>query len=94
MTLQRIVIEMKAEEMVLRCLYKTQDGPNPGTKARRSEVTEIVRSGIWEALEALEGRVDVVGVSGYQLREDVLSATASPSGVAKATKPKRVKGSK
>ena len=37
----------------------------------------LVRTGLeqaLEALEALEGRVDVVGTSGYEVREDTLSA--------------------
>ena len=37
MTLQRIVIDLCSEEMVLRVLYRSQDGPGPGTKARRRE---------------------------------------------------------
>jgi hypothetical protein len=43
MTLQRLVIEMKPEEVVIRVLYRSQDGPNPGTKARQREVTELAR---------------------------------------------------
>jgi hypothetical protein len=35
MTLQRIVINLRSEETVLRVLYRSQDGPNPATKARR-----------------------------------------------------------
>jgi hypothetical protein len=51
--LQRIVIEMKSGELVIRVLYRDQDGPNPGTKARTREVTELARSGLRDALEAL-----------------------------------------
>ena len=46
--------------------------------ARRREVTQLTRKGLGAALEALEGRVDVVGTSGFTTREDVLLATASP----------------
>ena len=35
--LQRIVIDLRSGEMVLRCLYRTQDGPSPNTKARTRE---------------------------------------------------------
>jgi hypothetical protein len=37
-SLQRLIITFKSKEIVLHALYKTQDGPNPGTKARLREV--------------------------------------------------------
>jgi hypothetical protein len=62
-----------------RVLYRRQDGPNPGTKARQREATALARTGLQRALEALEGRVDVIGTSGYEVREDILGlAMASP----------------
>jgi hypothetical protein len=70
---QRIVLDFRGGELVIRCLYRSQDGAGPSTKARRREVTDLARSGLRDALEALEGRADVVGVSGYHIREDVLS---------------------
>jgi hypothetical protein len=73
MTLQRIVLDFRSGELLVRCLYRTNRGPNPGTKARQREVQELTRSGLQDALDALEGRVDVVGVSGYDVREDTLS---------------------
>jgi len=76
MTLQRLVIDYRSGEMVLRCLYRNQGGPNPGTKARTRAVAELARSGLEQALEALEGRVDVVGTSGFTTREDVVLCTA------------------
>jgi len=77
MTLQRLVIDYRSGEMVLRCLYRNQGGPNPGTKARTRAVAELARSGLEQALEALEGRVDVVGTSGFMTREDVVLCTIS-----------------
>ena len=73
LTLQRIVLDFRSGELLVRCLYRTNRGPNPGTKARQREVQELTRSGLQDALDALEGRVDVVGVSGYDVREDTLS---------------------
>ena len=75
MTLQRLVIEFKGSELVLRCLYRrsVEDAPGPSTKRREREVAELTREGLREALRALEGRVDVVGTSGYSVREDLLS---------------------
>jgi len=71
--LQRLVIETKSEELIIRVLYRCQDGPNSGTKARAREVTGLAREGLTQALSALsEGDVAVVGVSGYQVREDIL----------------------
>jgi hypothetical protein len=73
MTLQRLIITFKPEELVLHALYRTQDGPSPGTKARTRAVVNLTREGLRQALASLEGRVDVVGVSGYDVREDALS---------------------
>ncbi len=79
MTLQRLIITFKPEELVLHVLYRSQDGPNPGTKARRREIEELTRGGLTQALEALEGGAECVGTSGFTMREDVLVATTSPS---------------
>jgi hypothetical protein len=76
MTLQRLILTFKPEELIVHALYRTQDGPNPGTKARHREVSELVRAGLADALEALEGRVDVVGTSGFTQREDIVLCTA------------------
>jgi len=35
MTLQRLVLDYRTGELVVRVLYGSKDGPNPGTKARR-----------------------------------------------------------
>ena len=73
MTLKRIVVDLRAEEMVLRVLYTDQDGPNPGTKARTREVTALARSGLAQALEALDaGDVAICGTSGFSQREDLM----------------------
>jgi hypothetical protein len=76
-SLQRLMITFKPEEFVLRALYRTQDDPNPGTKARTREVAELTRTGLMQALEALEG-AEFVGTPGFTQREDVLLATTSP----------------
>ena len=74
MSLQRLVLTYKPEGIEIRTLYHTQHSPGPNTKARRREVSELVREGLTQALESLEGRVDVIGTSGYETREDTLSA--------------------
>ena len=74
MSLQRLVLTFKPEGIEIRTLYRTKAGPNPGTKGRAREVVAFAQAGLQEALEALEGRVDVVGESGYETREDTLSA--------------------
>ena len=79
MSLQCLIITFKPEELVLNALYRDQDGPNPGTKARGRQVSELIRSGLEQALGALEGRVDVVGTSGFTTREDVVLCTTKGS---------------
>ena len=76
--LKRLVLDYRSGELVVRCLYRTESEAGPNTKARRREVTKLTREGLSTALEALEGRVDVVGASGFTQREDVLLAAASP----------------
>ncbi len=82
MTLQRLVLDFRSDEIVVRVLYRRslQAAPNPGTKARRREVTELTRTGLTQALEALdsEAGVECVGSAGFTTREDVLLATTSP----------------
>jgi hypothetical protein len=73
--LQRIVIEMKSGELVMRVLYRSEDGPNPGTKGRTRVVADLARSGLRDALEALsEEEATMCGTSGYTTREDLLVA--------------------
>ncbi len=78
MQLQRLVLDFRSGELVIRCLYRSQDGPGPNTKARCREVSDLVRAGLQDALEALKGDVTMAGTSGFTTREDVLLATSSP----------------
>ena len=71
--LQRLILTFKPDGVEVRALYRTKHGPGPGTAARRREATEIARAGLREALEALEGRADVIGMSGFEAREDTIS---------------------
>jgi hypothetical protein len=88
-TLQRLVLDFRSGELVMRCLYRSEDGPRPGTKARTRVVADLVRSGLQDALEALEGGAECVGTSGFTTREDVLLATASSAALETA---RQVKG--
>ncbi len=73
--LQRLVITFTADGIQARALYRTKAGPGPNTKARRLEVTELTRTGLECALEALDaGDVHVTGTSGFTTREDTISA--------------------
>ena len=74
MTLQRLVLTFKPEGIEIRTLYRDKNGPNPGTKARAREVQELTRTGLQDALEALEGGAECVGTSGYEIREDTICA--------------------
>jgi hypothetical protein len=75
MTLQRLILTFKPEEIVLHALYRTQDSPNPGTKARTTAVVNLTRQGLRQALASLdsEGGAEVVGTSGFSTHEDILS---------------------
>jgi len=73
MTLLCLIITFKPEGVEIRTLYRSKNGPNPGRKSRAREVRELARTGLREAMEALEDYVDVIGTSGYQVREDTIS---------------------
>jgi hypothetical protein len=75
MTLQRLILTFKPEEIEIRTLYRrrNQDGPGPNSKARRREVEELSREGLRQALASLEGGAECVGTSGFTTREDLLS---------------------
>ena len=78
MTLERLVLDYRGGELVVRVLYRSEDGPNPGTKARTRGVAELARTGLQDALEALEGGAECVGTSGFTTREDILVALPRP----------------
>ena len=73
MSLQRLVLIFKAEGVEVRALYRKKNGPNPATKARAREMVDLTRSGLQKALRTLEGRVEVIGTSGYEIREETIS---------------------
>jgi len=78
MPLQRIVLDYRSGELIVRCLYRSSlDGPKPGTVRRRREVEDLCRSGLRRALASLEGGAEVVGTSGFSQREDILSLPRS-----------------
>jgi hypothetical protein len=56
MALQRLVLDFRSGELVVRTLYRRTDGPNPGTKARAREVQELTRNEeLWkESVRAYE----------------------------------------
>ena len=92
MALQRLVLEFRDGELIARVLYRSGlDGPNPSTKARTREVTDLTRAGLTAALEALdsEAAAACVGTSGFTTREDVILATTSPAALQTA---RQVKG--
>ncbi|MBA3617108.1 MAG: hypothetical protein H0W52_13475 [Rubrobacteraceae bacterium] len=78
-SLQRLILTFKPEELIVHALYRTDEGPNPGTKARRREVSGLAREGLREALSALEGDVAMVGTSGFTTREDIMLANRKES---------------
>jgi hypothetical protein len=79
MSLQRLVLDFRSGELVVRCLYRSKGDSNPGTKGRR-EVAALTRTGLPQALEVLEAGVDVdmVGTSGFTSREAILSRDTRP----------------
>jgi len=80
MTLRRLVLTYTRHGVEARVLYRRQDGPNPGTKARQREATALARTGLERALEALgEGDVTMAGTSGFTTREDIMVASVAKS---------------
>src|SRR5215212_10962177 len=79
MSLQRLVLDFRSGELVVRCIYRSEGDSNPGTKGRR-EVAALTRTGLPQALEVLEAGVDVdmVGTSGFTSREAILSRDTRP----------------
>jgi len=76
--LKRLVLEYRTGELVVRVLYRSEGEANPGTKARQREVSELVRTGLQDALRALKGGdATVCGTSGFTTREDILSLPRS-----------------
>ena len=87
MTLQRLVLDYRTGELVMRVLYKRQGGPS--TKALSREVAALARTGLENALEALEeGPVESIGTSGSETREDVLGLPLASSNSEKTMKPR------
>jgi len=82
MSLQRL-ITFKPDELIVHALYRTQDVPDPNTKVRVREVREFTRSGLTQALGALEV-AECVGTSGCTTREEIHLATTSPKAVQQA----------
>ncbi len=82
-SLQRLVLDFRSEagELVVRALYQRslEEAPGTNTKARAREVSELVRSGLRDALEALEGDAAMVGTSGFTQREDIMLANRKES---------------
>ncbi len=83
--LQRLVVSFDSGGIQLRALYRsTKDGLGPGTKARRREVTELTRTGLTRALEALDaGDVQDLGTSGFTTREDTFLCNHASTGLHK-----------
>jgi hypothetical protein len=73
--LQRLVLDYRGGELVMRVLYRSEDGPGPGTKARARVVADLAREGLHQALASLdsEAGAECVGTSGFTTREDILS---------------------
>ena len=54
MTLQRLIITFKPEELVMHALYRTEGEAGPNTRARRREVQGLARQGLRKALASRE----------------------------------------
>jgi hypothetical protein len=44
--LQRLILTFGSEGLEIRTLYRSEAGPNPGTKARGRVVADLARSGL------------------------------------------------
>jgi len=83
MTLERLVLDYRSGELVIRALYRSSlDAPNPGTVRRRRQVEDLTREGLRQALAYLEVDAALVGCSGFTQREDVLLVDTREEGSA------------
>jgi hypothetical protein len=46
MILQRLVLDFRTDELVVKALYRTEGESGPNTKARRREVQALTREGL------------------------------------------------
>jgi hypothetical protein len=73
-TLQRLVLDYRSGELVMRVLYRSEADTNSGTVRRRRQVEDLTREGLRQALASLEGGdVTMCGTSGFTPREDLIS---------------------
>ncbi len=79
MSVRTIVLTYAPDGIHLSVRYVRKDGPNPSTKGRLREVRDFARSGLMQALEALEGDVVSIGEAGFTQREDVLQLLVPPA---------------
>lgn len=87
MSLQRLVLTFRSDGLEARVLYRTQASSGPSTKARQRAVTALVRTGLEQALETLEGSdIEDLGTSGYEVREDVIGLSATSADALKRVK--------
>ena len=83
MRLQRLVLDFRGDELVVRALYRSSlAAPNPSTVRRRRLVEDLVREGLRQALASLEADAALVGCSGFAQREDVLLVDTREEGSA------------
>jgi hypothetical protein len=77
-SLKHLVLEFGRDEIQLRALYHSEAKDSLGlwTKARKREVKKLSVEGPTATPQAFDGsaRVDVIGTSGYDVREDTISA--------------------
>jgi hypothetical protein len=76
-SLRSLALSFYPEGLAIRVMYRMKDSAGPNTKARAKEVAGLARAGLEQAVESLEGRVNVVDTSGYETREDTISADAA-----------------
>ena len=75
MTLQRLIFTFKPDGVEVRTLYRSKDGPNPGTVRRRRQVEDLARQGLSVGDAARRANVSeeqvrrVLGVGKKQLSE-------------------------
>jgi hypothetical protein len=75
--LQRLVLDYRTGELVALPLPQRRRSRPEHQSSQASKVQDLTHEGLSVALEALEGRVDIAGMSGFTTQGDIVLCTTN-----------------